>query len=116
MNQTGHRSVQMVRRTFGTGVCSGRTTREVGAVEALNLSGDLKPTWVDDVGENPHQATLTGWEVWDGPDAGIRLMPIANSNVCDFRGGDRNSIVQSLEHQAHLASNVALSEPVRTAL
>jgi hypothetical protein len=82
----------------------------------LAVSSFIKPPWVDDVSENPHQATLTGWEVWDGPDAGIRLMPIANSNVCNFRGGDRNSIIQSLKHQAHLASNVTLSEPARTVL
>ena len=49
----------------------------------------------------------------DGADAGVRLLLADNSNVCDFRGSDRNMVIQTFEHQAHLASDIAVCEPIR---
>ena len=60
-------------------------------------------------------ARLPFREAWGSDECAIRLVPVNHSNVCDLRGGDRNPLIQTFEHQLHPVSDEALREPDLTA-
>jgi hypothetical protein len=58
----------------------------------------------------PHTSLQQEWHEWGG-----RLVRVHNTNVCDLRGGDRNTITQWFEDQTHPTPDVTLRESIRTA-